>query len=66
MCITCALWVAATTATAGELAKTPEQYLITRPAKPVVIDGKLGEWDMARSPYVIDPTGKAPHSEALP
>ena len=30
-------------AVAGEVTKTPPQYLILRPAKPVVIDGKLNE-----------------------
>jgi len=44
----------------GELIDTPKQYLITKPAKPVVIDGKLGEWDLDSSPYTITAAGKDP------
>jgi len=47
-------------AVAGEVTKTPPQYLILRPAKPVVIDGKLNEWDMAATPYIITVDKKGP------
>jgi len=49
-------------AQAGSLADTPTQYLIRKPPKPVVIDGRLDEWDLAASPYVISPTSKDPLS----
>ncbi|MHB9024153.1 MAG: DOMON domain-containing protein [Armatimonadota bacterium] len=38
--------------TAG-LVKTPPQYLILKPKTPIVVDGKLTEWDMARTPYIL-------------
>ena len=41
-----ALFVMCGLACAAELTKTPEQRLILEPAKPVVVDGNLGEWDM--------------------
>jgi hypothetical protein len=52
----------AAVAGAGQTAETPKQYLILRPAKPIVTDGKLDEWDMAASPYVISPTSTDPLS----
>ena len=45
---------------AADLVTTPTQYLILKPPKPVVIDGKLDEWDLARSPYTITASGKDP------
>jgi len=45
-------------AIAAELLKTPEQHLLLRPPKPIVVDGKLDEWDMD-TPYVITSTGEA-------
>jgi hypothetical protein len=47
----------------GEVAKTPVQYLITPPAKPVVVDGQLGEWDMANTPYTISASGENPMNQ---
>ncbi|MHB9131802.1 MAG: sugar-binding protein [Armatimonadota bacterium] len=44
------------------LVKTPEQFLILKPTKPIVIDGKLGEWDMAHTPCVITPDISKPKS----
>jgi len=56
-----ALTILAGTAWAADVADTPEQYLIFRPASPMlIIDGKLDEWDMARSPYVISDEKKIP------
>ena len=38
----------------AELVPAPPQYLISRPAKPIVVDGKLDEWgDMTQTPYVL-------------
>ena len=51
---------------AADLVKTPKQYLLLKPAKPIVIDGKLDEWDLAASPYIISPTSKSPLSSVLP
>jgi len=45
---------------AAQIVDTPRQYVILRPAKPVVVDGKLDEWDMTGTPYVISPTGTGP------
>jgi len=42
-------------ALADGLSKTPTQYLILQPKGPIVIDGKLDEWDMADTPIVINP-----------
>ncbi len=50
---------------AAELAPTPKQYLILKPQAPVVIDGRLNEWDMARTPYVITGTGAEPMSRVV-
>lgn len=47
-------------AAAGELVKSPTQYLILKPKKPITVDGKLDEWDMAKTPYVISANGKNP------
>ena len=33
----------------AELVATSPQHLILKPPKPVVIDGKLDEWEMART-----------------
>ncbi|MHB9133441.1 MAG: sugar-binding protein [Armatimonadota bacterium] len=49
------LLAAAVMAQAVELVKTPVQYLILKPKTPVVIDGKLTEWDMANTPILINP-----------
>ncbi|MHB9133994.1 MAG: DOMON domain-containing protein [Armatimonadota bacterium] len=50
---------------AVELAKTPVEYLLLKPVKPIVIDGKLDEWDMARTPYTISPDGKNPANKVM-
>ena len=50
---------------AADLAKTPTQYLILKPKAPIVIDGKLNEWDMAATPYVLTGTGKDPLSKVV-
>lgn len=52
-----AMWVHAGEA---DVVSTPPQHLLLRPPKPVVIDGKLDEWEMARSPYTITADGKNP------
>lgn len=54
--------LAAGLAAADEVVQTPTQHLILKPKKPIVIDGKLDEWNMAASPYVISVTGKNPMS----
>ena len=50
---------------AGPVAKTPAQYAIPRPKTPIVIDGKLGEWDMAHTPHVLSGKGKDPLSKVV-
>jgi len=55
-----ALVLSVGTAVAGQLRDTPRQYLIHKPRKPIVIDGKLDEWDMAGTPYIISPTSDDP------
>ncbi|MBM4050022.1 MAG: hypothetical protein FJ279_33415, partial [Planctomycetes bacterium] len=45
---------------AAEVVKTPPEYLILKPKKAVVVDGKLDEWDMAKTPYTISAVGKNP------
>lgn len=47
----------------AELTATPPQQLIRKPPKPVVVDGKLDEWDLARSPYTITASGKDPRND---
>ena len=54
--ILCLAAVAA--AHAVELTPTPTQYLISKPVHPIVIDGKLDEWDMAHTPFVLSGSGK--------
>ncbi len=44
----------------AETVKTPTQYLVTRPAKPIVVDGQLGEWDLGNTPYTISGSGDNP------
>lgn len=44
-------------AVAGEVVKTPHEYLIPKQTGPIAIDGTLREWDMKRSPYVISTSG---------
>lgn len=48
-----------------DIAPTPAQYLLSHPKTPIVIDGKLNEWDMAHSPYTISADGKNPRNEAF-
>ena len=48
-----------------DVAPTATQYLIPPPKTPIVIDGKLNEWDMAHAPYIISADGKDPRTEAL-
>lgn len=45
---------------AAELVDTPAQHLILPPARPVVVDGRLDEWDMAHTPYTITASGQNP------
>jgi len=45
---------------AADIRKTPTQYLILKPSRPITIDGKLDEWDMANTPYKISATSKDP------
>jgi len=45
---------------AAEIVDTPQQYVIMKPDEPITIDGKLDEWDMAATSYIISPTGKGP------
>ncbi|MHB9131217.1 MAG: sugar-binding protein [Armatimonadota bacterium] len=45
----------AMTVQAAEFVKTSPQYLILKPKAPIVIDGKLTEWDMAAAQAVINP-----------
>jgi len=52
--------ICAAPVSAGQLAKMPEEHLILKPIKPIVIDGKLDEWDMAGAPYVITAKGPKP------
>jgi hypothetical protein len=43
------------------LIPTPKQFLIRKPAKPIVVDGKLDEWgDISNTPYVIRDDPKNP------
>ncbi|HEY3418168.1 MAG TPA: hypothetical protein VGM23_14925, partial [Armatimonadota bacterium] len=60
----CLLIITVTTQ-AFQLTTTPAQYLIFKPKTPIVIDGKLNEWDMARTPYTISADGKNPLNEAM-
>ena len=52
------LLVVVVNAGAVELTKTPTEYLLLKPKTPVVVDGKLAEWDMAHSPYVLSADSK--------
>ena len=45
---------------AGAVSKTPAQQLIPKRTRPITIDGKLDDWDMARAPYVITAKGPKP------
>ena len=55
-----ALWMLLGGAAAAELIEMPKQYLILKPRKPILIDAKLSEWDLAASPYVITASAKDP------
>ncbi|MHB9023932.1 MAG: sugar-binding protein [Armatimonadota bacterium] len=48
---------------AAQMGKSPTQYLIVKPKTPIVIDGKLNEWDMARTPYTISAKNNTPDSK---
>jgi len=37
----------------AEVVDTPKQYLLPKATKLIKVDGKLDEWDMAKTPYVI-------------
>ncbi|MHB9023925.1 MAG: sugar-binding protein [Armatimonadota bacterium] len=54
------LTLAAGSLMAAEIGNLPNQYLILKPKAPVVIDGKLFEWDIARSLITISTDGKNP------
>ncbi|MHB9023923.1 MAG: sugar-binding protein [Armatimonadota bacterium] len=58
--IFCTMLLIAVQPVMAELSKTPAQYLLLKPKKPIVIDGKLTEWDMARTPYTINGTDNDP------
>ena len=55
--------IAGAAAHAADISNTATQYLILKPKKPIVIDGKLGEWDMASTPYTISADGKNPMND---
>ena len=56
-----ALWVACAASTGwGAVLKTPTEHLIFRPKRPITIDGRLDDWDMANAPYVITAKGPKP------
>lgn len=38
---------------AAGVRETPQQFLILQPPKPIVVDGRLDEWDMEASPFRI-------------
>jgi hypothetical protein len=62
------LWLCLFTALAVqafELIATPAQYLIPLAKTPIVIDGKLNEWDLAHTPYTFSADGKNPKNEAM-
>ncbi len=44
----------------ADVVATPAQHLLLKPPKPVVFDGKLDEWEMARAGYTITAGGKDP------
>ena len=45
---------------AAEVVETSRQYLIPKTDKAITVDGKLDDWDMADTPYVISPTSSSP------
>jgi len=47
------------------LEKTPTEYVIPKLKTPIVIDGKLDEWDMAHTPYIISGTSKDPRCQVM-
>ncbi len=49
------LLLVGTAAHAAEFAPTPTQYLVLKIKTAIVVDGKLGEWDMANAQAVINP-----------
>ena len=51
---------------AGRIVGTPREYLILRPARPVTVDGKLDEWDVAGTGYVLSPESKDPLVSVMP
>lgn len=55
-----ALMVLAGTKSEAEVINAPQEYLILRPKKQVVIDGRLDEWDVTKTPYIISATSKKP------
>ncbi|HEY3415936.1 MAG TPA: hypothetical protein VGM23_03535, partial [Armatimonadota bacterium] len=54
------LAITASTLPAVTLTKTPPEYLILKPRRPIVIDGLLTEWEMAHTPYVISTFSQDP------
>ncbi|HEY3418451.1 MAG TPA: sugar-binding protein, partial [Armatimonadota bacterium] len=50
---------------AAPVAAIPSQYLIFKPRTPIVIDGKLSEWDMAHTPYIISAFSKDPLNQGM-
>jgi len=53
--------VLATSGASGQLADTPKEYLLHKAAGAITVDGKLDEWDMAATPYVLSGVGKLAH-----
>ncbi|MHB9023927.1 MAG: DOMON domain-containing protein [Armatimonadota bacterium] len=52
-------------AMAAPVTAIPTQYLIFKPRTPLVIDGKLNEWDMAHTPYVISAFSNNPLNQGM-
>ncbi|MHB9130039.1 MAG: sugar-binding protein [Armatimonadota bacterium] len=42
------------------LITTPKQLLISKPAKAIIVDGKLDEWEMVHTPYIVRDDPKNP------
>jgi hypothetical protein len=49
------VFVSSSLAGAAEIVDMPQQYVIPKPDKPVTVDGKLDGWDMADTPYYLEP-----------
>jgi len=58
LCLT--MLALAAPAAATEVVDTPKQYLLPKATKPITVDGKLNDWNMAETPYTISADGKNP------